>query len=61
MFQSDFTFLEELDNMDGRYLDNADFFSVEDPKAIAEEELYDLLMQEYPEWVKKARSGGLIR
>ncbi|WP_042461618.1 VWA domain-containing protein [Neobacillus dielmonensis] len=61
LFQSDFTFLEQLDNLTGRYIDNADFFSVEDPQAVSEQELYDLLMQEYPEWVKTASVKGLIQ
>lgn len=60
LLQSDFTFLEQLDNLTGRYIDNADFFSVKDPAAISDDELYDLLMQEYPEWVKTARTKGLI-
>lgn len=60
LLQSDFTFLEQLDNLTGRYIDNADFFSVKDPAAISDDELYDLLMQEYPEWVKAARTKGLI-
>ncbi|MEH7378365.1 VWA domain-containing protein [Neobacillus drentensis] len=59
-FQSDFSFLEELDNLSGRYIDNADFFSAEDPQSISDNELYDLLMQEYPEWVKAATAKGLI-
>lgn len=61
LFQSDFTFLEKLDHLSGRYLDNANFFSVEDPKSIPDNELYDLLMQEYPEWVKSASTKGLIK
>ncbi|WP_057766572.1 VWA domain-containing protein [Cytobacillus praedii] len=59
-FRSDFTFLEALDNLSGRYLDNADFFSVEDPQHISDNQLYDLLMTEYPEWVKAAAAKGLI-
>lgn len=61
VFQSDFRFLEELDNLTGRYLDNANFFSVEDPQTISDNELYDLLMAEYPEWVKAASAQGLIQ
>jgi stress response protein SCP2 len=60
-FQSDFSFLEELDNLTGRYIDNADFFSVEDPLLVSDHELYDLLMQEYPSWVQAAKAGGLIQ
>jgi hypothetical protein len=58
---SDFTFLENLDNMSDRYVDNADFFSVEDPESIADEQLYDLMMTEYPDWVKLARTKQLLR
>lgn len=58
---SDFAFLERLDEMRDRYVDNADFFSVEDPETIADQELYDLLMTEYPGWVKLARTKSLLR
>ncbi|KNY29926.1 VWA domain-containing protein [Pseudobacteroides cellulosolvens] len=57
---SDFRFLEELDNLQGRLIDNANFFSVEDPSNISDEELYDLLMKEYPTWLKQASEKGLI-
>lgn len=58
---SDFSFLEQLDEIKGRFLDNADFFSVEDPETIADQELYDLLMAEYPNWVKLAKAKNLLR
>jgi len=56
----DFQFLEELDDMGGRFLDNADFFSVADPAAIPDHQLYDLMMTEYPGWLQQARQRGLI-
>ncbi len=61
LIQSDFTFLEQLDNLNGRYLDNANFFSVEDPLEVSDTELYDLLMTEYPSWVKNASQKCLIQ
>ena len=57
---SDFSFLEELDAMSNRYVDNANFFSVSDPDVLPDEQLYDLLMGEYPQWVKQAPSLGLL-
>ncbi len=57
---SDFSFLEQLDEMGDRHLDNADFFSLEDPESIPDEELYDLLTAEYPNWVKSARLKNLL-
>ncbi|MBB6097329.1 stress response protein SCP2 [Deinobacterium chartae] len=61
LLASDFSFLEELDDMGGRYLDNADFFSSEDPSSFPDSELYDLMMGEYPNWVQAARQRGLLR
>jgi len=56
----EFRFLEELDDMGGRFLDNADFFSVEDPAQVTDDELFDLLMTEYPGWLAQARQRGLL-
>ncbi|MBA3524394.1 MAG: VWA domain-containing protein [Geodermatophilaceae bacterium] len=56
----EFAFLEELDNLEGRYVDNANFFAVEDPATIPDEALYELLMGEYPGWLTLARQGGLL-
>lgn len=58
---SEFRFLEELDDMGGRFIDNADFFSVEDPAQVSDEEIFELLVSEYPEWLTQARSKGLLR
>ncbi|GAB2910884.1 VWA domain-containing protein [Rhodococcus aerolatus] len=59
--KSEFAFLEELDDMPGRYLDNADFFAVADPAAIPDDQLFELLMTEYPGWLTQARAKGLLR
>lgn len=56
-----YSFLEKLDLLQGRYLDNANFFSVSDPDKVSEDEIYNLLMKEYPNWVKQAKSVGLLR
>ena len=57
---SDFPFLEKLDELDGRLVDNADFFSVASPDEHPDAALYDLLMNEYPQWVKQVRALGMI-
>ncbi|WP_081415037.1 VWA domain-containing protein [Ectobacillus panaciterrae] len=46
--------------MEGRVVDNANFFSVEDPSSISDDHLYDLLIEEYPKWVEAAFKKGLI-
>ena len=56
----EFRFLEELDDMGGRFLDNAGFFSVADPGQVSDDELFDLLMTEYPGWLAQARQRGLL-
>jgi stress response protein SCP2 len=57
---SEFPFLDELDDMPGRFIDNVDFFCVSSPDQYTDDELYDLLMTEYPEWLKQAKAKGLI-
>jgi stress response protein SCP2 len=60
MFASDFSFLESLDEMSGRYIDNANFFSIADPEAIDDEKLYGLLTSEYPSWVAQLGAKKLF-
>ena len=57
---SDFPFLEKLDELGGRLIDNANYFSVSSPDEHSDGELYDLLMTEYPGWLKLARQNGLL-
>jgi stress response protein SCP2 len=61
LLSSDFKFLTYLDEMPGRLIDNANFFQVADPNEPSDEELYDLLMGEYPQWLAAARRKGLLR
>jgi stress response protein SCP2 len=57
---SDFPFLEKLDELDGRLIDNANYFSVTSPDECSDAELYDLLMAEYPAWLKLAKQHGVL-
>ena len=52
--------LEKLDALAGRHIDNANFFAIDDLRQISEAELYDRMMQEFPQWLKAARSKGMI-
>lgn len=58
---SDFPFLEKLDELPGRLVDNADFFAIESPNEHSDEALYDLMMSEYPGWIKLATQQGILR
>ena len=55
-----FSFLQQLDDLDGRFLDNADFFKLNDFNSVSEEELYDRLLTEFPNWIKLAREKGIL-
>jgi len=57
---SDFPLLESLDELPGRLIDNASYFSVSAPDEHADAALYDLLMAEYPGWLKLAAGHGLL-
>ncbi|NCQ51780.1 tellurium resistance protein [archaeon] len=56
----DFSYLEKLDDLEGRYVDNADFFSVGNIAEISDDVLYEKLMNEYPNWLKEAKIKGLL-
>ena len=57
---TNFAYLEKLDDLEGRYVDNADFFSVKSLTQYSDEQLYEKFMNEYPSWLKAAKSKGLI-
>lgn len=60
----DFRFLHRLDDLPvpaKRVIDNAGFFPAGgNPRAIPDEELYDRLMQEFPQWLTAARAQGIV-
>lgn len=58
---ADFSYLERLDDLTGRYLDNADFFSVSKLNQYTDEQLYGKLINEYPNWLKQAQAKGLLK
>lgn len=60
ILESDFPFLEKLDELTGRFIDNANYFSVRSPDELSDGELYDLLMREYPAWLQLAKNNGLL-
>lgn len=56
-----FDFLRRLDDLRGRPVDNAHFVEPDDVEAIADDMFFDLLLEEYPQWLDDAREAGLIR
>ncbi len=58
---SDFEVLKQLDTMEGRIVDNANFFHLDDIAATSDEMLYDQLLHEFPSWLKAAEEKRIIR
>ena len=57
---SNYGILQQLDTMPGRYIDNANFFALDDFRRISNEVLYDRLLTEFPLWLKEARAKKVI-
>lgn len=54
-------FLERLDNMEGRYIDNANFLDIRDIELLSDEELYNSLLKEFPSYLQEAKSKGVLK
>lgn len=52
--------LEQLDDMQGRVVDNCNFFAVDKLKDISEEQLYENMLEEFPEWLKAVKRLGIL-
>jgi hypothetical protein len=53
---SNFSFLEHLDDMDDRYVDNADFFVVKNVNDIT----YNDLLNEFPNWLEDEKVKAML-
>ncbi len=52
--------LRQLDELKGRFIDNASFFELDDISKVSDEELYDRLLSEFPSWIVEARRKGIL-
>lgn len=57
---TDYGILRKLDDMSGRVIDNCNFFEMDNIYSLSEEQLYENMLEEFPSWLKEARSIGLI-
>ena len=53
-------FLEKLDDMKGREIDNANFFNISNIKEMTDEDLYKKLLTEYPTWLETIKNKNII-
>ena len=54
-------FLDKLDDLSGRVIDNAGFFRASDLDRISDNDLYSKMMTEFPQFVQQARQKGMIQ
>lgn len=53
--------LEKLDDMSGRFIDNCNFFALDHITQIPDEQLYDLLLKEFPQWLVEAKQKNILK
>ncbi|MFE9771125.1 VWA domain-containing protein [Streptomyces sp. NPDC005931] len=52
--------LERFDTLPGRRVDNVGFFAVDDISTVPDQELYDRILSEFPQWITAAGRAGII-
>ncbi|WP_245673173.1 vWA domain-containing protein [Nocardia lijiangensis] len=57
--QANYGLLRTIDEMDGRLVDNAGFFALDDIDAVDDAQLYTRLLGEFPQWLRAARAAGV--
>lgn len=55
------TFLQTVDTLTGRLVDNTGFFHAADPKAVTDADLYDGITRGYAAWLRDATAAGIVR
>ena len=55
-----FSFLEQLDTMPGRVVDNANFARIRGLKSMPDHQLFDLLTEEIDQWLPAAKAAGVL-
>ncbi|WP_202236982.1 VWA domain-containing protein [Actinacidiphila reveromycinica] len=59
-FGNNIHFLEQLDELRGRAVDNASFFHARDPRNVTDAQLYDGITREYAAWLTAATTAGIV-
>lgn len=50
-----FDYLEKLDDLTGRPVDNTGFIKVSDMSSVSDEGLYEMLLDQYPDWLRNKK------
>ncbi len=54
-------FLHRLDDLTSRFVDNANYQPIGNIDRISDKDLFEKLLEEYPDWLKEVRAKGLIK
>lgn len=57
---SNYGVLEKLDDMTGRVVDNCNFFALDNIGSVSDDRLYELLLEEFPQWLNEAKNKGIL-
>lgn len=57
---ANFDILKKLDTMEGREIDNANFFHIDNIAEISDAKLYEQLLSEFPQWLKEVKEKNII-
>lgn len=58
---SSYGILQKLDEMTGRIIDNCNFFPLDKIDQYPDERLYDMLLNEFPQWLEEAKRKQIVR
>ncbi|MEU6188563.1 VWA domain-containing protein [Nocardia sp. NPDC047038] len=59
--RANYGLLRALDELPDRAVDNAGFFALDDIDQVDDAQLYARLLGEFPDWLRAARSAGILR
>ncbi|MEJ8302433.1 VWA domain-containing protein [Saccharibacillus sacchari] len=59
--EANYGVLRKLDDLPGRIVDNAGFFALDDIDTVGDEELYDRLFEEFPDWLREVKAKNILR
>lgn len=57
---SNYGVLEKLDDLKGRVVDNCNFFALDHIKSVSDERLYELLLEEFPQWLQAIQQRDMV-
>lgn len=58
---SRFGFLNKLDTMSNRTIDNVNFLHIPDIEKMKDPDLYKALLKEFPQWINAAKQNGILK